>query len=92
MSSRQLRYDGCEVLKDGGRECTGLRLPTAAPPRPDDRFHTVVAGDRLDLLAYRHLGDASLWWVICDCNDLAFPLEAITDTTLRIQSSDYLTE
>ena len=74
MNSSLSRYEGCEALKDGGREYTGLRLPTAAPPRPDDRFHTVAAGDRLDLLAHKYLGDANLWWVICDSNGIACPL------------------
>ena len=35
-------------------------------PRSDDRFHTVVDGDRLDLLAHRYLGRADLWRIICD--------------------------
>ena len=84
------RYEECEVLKDGGREYLGVRLPVEIPPRPDDRFHTIVTGDRLDVLAQRYLGDAGLWWVICDCNEIAFPLDPPFGTALRIPSSDGL--
>lgn len=84
------RYAECEVLKDGGREYLGVRLPTENPPRPDDRFHTVVTGDRLDVLAHRYFGDANLWWVICDCSDIASPLDLHPGTVLRIPAIDRL--
>lgn len=82
------RYEEFEVFKDGGRECLGVRLPVEIPPRPDDRFHTVVTGDRLDVLAQRYLGDASLWWVICDCNNLPLPPRLMPGTFLRIPSAE----
>jgi nucleoid-associated protein YgaU len=31
-------------------------------------YYSVRAGDRIDLLAERFLGDAELWWVIADAN------------------------
>ncbi len=34
--------------------------------RNDDRFHTVVAGDRVDLFAASYLGQADLRWVLLD--------------------------
>lgn len=37
--------------------------------------HTVVAGDRLDNLAARYLGDPELWWRIADANLAAHPDE-----------------
>ncbi len=86
------RYDGCEALKDGTREYLGLRVSLDIAPRPDDRFHTVVAGDRLDVLAHRYLGDARLWWVICDCNGGPSPLSMhlLIGITLRIPSTGWL--
>ncbi len=78
------RYEECEVLKDGGREYLGVRLPVEIPPRPDDRFHTVVTGDRIDVLAHQYLGNASLWWVICECNGIAFPFGLHAGIVLRI--------
>ena len=86
----QSRYEECEALKDGGRGYLGVRLPVEIPPRPDDRFHTVVTGDRLDVLAQRYLGDASLWPLICDCNDIASPLDLHPRTVLRIPAIDRL--
>ncbi len=83
------RYEECEVLKDGGREYLSVRVPVEIPPRPDDRFHTVVSGDRLDVLAQRYLGDASLWWVICDCNDIAVPFGLHAGIALRIPALNY---
>lgn len=82
------RYEECETLKDGGREYLGVRLPVEIPPRPDDRFHTVVTGDRLDALAHRYLGDANLWWVICDCNNLPLPPKLMPGILLRIPSAE----
>ncbi len=38
--------------------------PLDMTSRPEDRFHTVVAGNRVDLLAARYLGQAELWWVL----------------------------
>jgi nucleoid-associated protein YgaU len=84
------RYEECEVLKDGGREYLGVRLSVEIPPRRDDRFHNVVTGDRLDVLAQRYLGDASLWWIICGCNDIASPLDLHPGTVLRIPAIDRL--
>ncbi|HOV72692.1 MAG TPA: LysM peptidoglycan-binding domain-containing protein [Candidatus Hydrogenedentes bacterium] len=84
------RYEECEALKDGGREYLGVRLPVEIPPRPDDRFHTVVTGDRLDVLAQRYLRNASLWPLICDCSDIASPLDLHPGTVLRIPAIDRL--
>lgn len=35
--------------------------------------HTVVHGDRLDLLAAKYLGDPLLFWLICDANGAIRP-------------------
>ncbi len=84
------RYEDCEILKEGGKEYLGVRLPVEIPPRPDDRFHTVVTGDRLDVLAYRYLGNADFWWVICDSNEIAFPFEIVVPVQLRIPEEGWL--
>jgi nucleoid-associated protein YgaU len=35
--------------------------------------HTIVHGDRLDLLAAKYLGDPLLYWLICDANGAIRP-------------------
>ncbi len=39
--------------------------------------HTVVQGDRLDLIAAKYLGDPLLFWLICDANGAMRPGELI---------------
>ncbi|HVH03200.1 MAG TPA: hypothetical protein VM891_09700, partial [Amaricoccus sp.] len=34
---------------------------------------TVLAGERLDNLAARHIGDPEQWWRICDANGAMLP-------------------
>lgn len=41
--------------------------------------HTVVHGDRLDLLAAKYLGDPLLYWLICDANGAIRP-DALVQT------------
>ncbi|MFO1434150.1 MAG: LysM domain-containing protein [Candidatus Competibacteraceae bacterium] len=44
--------------------------------------HTVVQGDRLDLLAARYLGDPEQFWRLCDANGATRP-EELTETVGR---------
>ncbi len=48
--------------------------------------HTVVQGDRLDILAAQYLGDPTLFWRICDANGALRPeaVAATPGTVLRI--------
>jgi hypothetical protein len=82
------RYATCVLYVDGDQEFIGTRLRIDTSPRPDDVFHTVVEGDRVDLIAYRYLDRAELWWLVCDYNDILFPLELPVGQILRIPSSD----
>lgn len=82
------RYATCVLYVDGQEEFLGTRSRIDTTPQPDDVFHTVVEGDRADLIAHRYLGRADLWWVICDYNDIFFPLELEVGTVLRIPSSE----
>jgi hypothetical protein len=49
-----------------------------------------MEGDRIDLLAYRYLGDVNLWWVIADCNDLFFYQDLDIGTKLRIPAQSVI--
>lgn len=58
-------------------------------PRPD-RFATVAevrisGGDRRDLLADRHLGDARLWWRIADANGVLDPRDLTATVGERVR-------
>lgn len=80
------RYAGCVLYVDGSDEYIGSRERIDAAAQPDDIFHTVVEGDRVDLIAHRYYGRAELWWVICDYNDIFFPLAIDAGTVLRLPS------
>jgi len=84
------RYAACVLYDDGALEFIGARSRIDASPEPDDAFYTVREGDRIDLIAYHYLGDASLWWIICDYNDIFFPLEIDAGTVLRIPSLEHV--
>lgn len=47
---------------------------------------TVTEGDRLDLIAFRTLGEPEIFWRICDANDAMnpFDLEAEPNRRLRV--------
>jgi hypothetical protein len=49
-------------------------------------LHTVIAGERLDIIADAELGDAQAFWRICDANDAMRPddLTAEIGRKLRI--------
>ena len=90
MIGRRSRYAAAILYASGDGDFLGTRPPLESKPRPDDRFHTVVEGDRVDLLAQRYLGQADLWWIICDYNDIFFPLELTSGTILRIPSAEHV--
>lgn len=48
--------------------------------------HTVAAGDRLDNVTARYLGDPELFWQVCDANFVMVPADATAETgrVLRI--------
>ena len=90
MIGRPSRYASAVLFTAAGEEFLGARDRVDTTPRPDDRFHTVVAGDRVDSLAARYLGQAELWWVLCDYNDIFFPLELELGVVLRIPSVEHM--
>lgn len=90
MIGESSRYAGCVLYIDGTDEFIGNRSRIDNASQPDDIFHVVQAGDRIDLLAYRYLGDSTLWWVICDYNDIFFPLELEHGMVLRIPSVEHV--
>lgn len=84
------RYANCALYVDGSEEFIGARAHIDTAPQPDDTFHTVTESDRIDLIAYQYLGSAELWWIICDYNDIFFPLQIELGTVLRVPSIEHV--
>ena len=80
------RYAGSVLYVDGNDEFIGGRSRIDTSFQTDDIFHLMRSGDRIDLLAYRYLGDPTLWWLICDYNDIFLPLELEPGRVLRLPS------
>lgn len=83
------RYRSLRVLKneEGVSYFETLELPNininAIP-------HIVVSysqGDRLDLLADKHLGNGAYWWIIALVNKLSWPWGIPYGTLLKIPNS-----
>jgi hypothetical protein len=77
MLSRGSRYEGVPVLAHidpQGRERPYLAL-RLIPPTPGQLRAVVAPGDRVDLLAHRHLGDPEQFWRLCDANRAFRPRE-----------------
>lgn len=73
------RYYGIDTMTitAGGR--TTVYVARRFLPQPDNfqliQEHTVVQGDRLDNIAGSTLGDATLFWRLCDANNAMKPEE-----------------
>lgn len=89
MIGQDSRYATCALFVDGSEEFIGTRQQIDSKPQPDDVFYTVIEGDRVELIAYRYLGRAELWWVICDYNDIFNPFELETGRVLRLPSAEH---
>lgn len=84
------RYHGIDTLSLPGPDGTlvvYLRRRFVPPP---ERFalqqlHSVMAGDRLDKLAARYLGDPEQFWQVCDANDAVRPDELIETVGRRLR-------
>ena len=44
----------------------------------------ITDSDRLDILAFKHLGDGNLWWVIAELNDLSWPWDFASGQIIKI--------
>jgi hypothetical protein len=93
MFEEKSRYSGCEdatFVTEDGQALTykrrrflpqGEKMPALAEV-------TILAGDRLDVIAARHVGDPEQYWRICDANNAMHPLEMTSEPgrTIKIAS------
>lgn len=84
------RYRNVEIVTwvaPDGREIKYLRrrLPPPVDSYPIETEHTVVQGERLDRIAYEHLGDPELFWRLCDANDGLRPRDLTAEIGRRLR-------
>lgn len=75
-TSRYAKVETYTVTPAAGRTLTALKL-RVIPPTSAVFWHTVQAGDRLDLLAFKYYGKADRFWLICDANNVMRPEELL---------------
>jgi nucleoid-associated protein YgaU len=87
-TSRYYSLDQATYVVAGGQTVTYVRRRFLPPGKnmPLLVEVTVVQGDRLDLIAFRTLGDPEQFWRICDANNAMDPLELMAQpgTKLRV--------
>jgi hypothetical protein len=81
------RYNGILTLKMTARDGTSVVYVRRRFIAQPDRFavlgvHVVSAGERLDNVSARYLGDPELFWRLCDANVVIDPGE-LTDRVGR---------
>ena len=87
MYSSGSRYQAAgsayQVILPGGAKVLATPLPIAQPA-PAVGYHQSVGADRLDLLAFRYLNDATAFWRICDTNNAMVPAALASRTLIAI--------
>lgn len=82
------RYARTPVLRFGSQYGTTRALETIRSGIQDGTItyteSELRAGDRLDVVAGREYGNASLWWVIAAASDIGWGLQVPPGTYLRI--------
>jgi hypothetical protein len=89
---RRSRYRPLPVLVESdaaGHPHATIPARPLPPPAPDATpyFHTFVAGETIELLAWRYLGSSDAWWMIADANPALFSL-AIEPGTVVVIPTD----
>jgi hypothetical protein len=88
---RTYRYRNSITVPDStGSWISGNSPFVDTEPHPQDIYYEVRDGDRLDALTFRVFGDASLWWVISEYNDLFWFQDLTLGQVLRIPSYEHL--
>lgn len=80
-SSRYHGIETAQLTQPDGRVVAYVRRRFLPPPEAFAlvQLHTVMAGDRLDNVAARYLGDPEQFWRLCDANRAMRP-EALVET------------
>lgn len=82
-----MRYKGTPKVSHGGKVYLGFRRSLDTSVRPDDVYYEATLTDTLQTIAYRHLGDVKLWWIVGEFNEIVNPFEEIEPgTRIRLPS------
>jgi hypothetical protein len=78
ISSRYANIEIANLYVNGGKKSIAYKKRRFLPNGEGLPFLqeiTITAGDRLDLIAARMLGDPEQFWYICDANNAMHPLD-----------------
>lgn len=80
MISQTSRYIGIEIaflVTQDGKQINYLRRRFLPNLNVGSVFamHTVIEGERLDIITSRYLGDPEMFWRVCDVNNSMLPEE-----------------
>ena len=79
------RYDNTLVKKNKiGQRVYGVTLYPKIPIQDGDEFYSPIDGERVDSVAEKFYGDATLWWIIAKANGLKGQTSVTTEKPLRI--------
>ena len=87
MFSTRSRYAPVADATYRAQDGRGVKYKTlrVTPNTKSIENHTVAQGDRLDLVAFQHYGDAEQFWRICDGNDALRPDDLTQQNGARIR-------
>lgn len=81
--SRYEKVATAEVADSSGRVIKYKRI-RFVPETPGEQQHSVVQGERLDLIAHLYYRDPELFWRICDANKAMLPDELVAEVGRQI--------
>lgn len=81
--SRYEKVKDAELTDASGKAIKYKRI-RFIPETSTIQQHTVVQGDRLDVIAQKYYRDPELFWRICDANTAMLPDELVAETGRQI--------
>lgn len=81
--SRYANVAEAEITETNGRVIRYKRI-RFIPETPAIQQHTVVQGERLDVIAHQYYRDPELFWRICDANNAMLPDGLVAEAGRRI--------
>ena len=81
--SRYQKVTTLELTDETGRTLQ-YKATRFIPDTPARMGHKVQGGERLDLIAHRYFRDPERFWRICDCNQVVWPEELVSEPGRKI--------